>query len=273
MGLEAATYIDDLVSSNPTSSDPVSAGDDHLRLIKTVLLASLGGIDGPVLNGSGGTLASAQDFIDLFDSVAALAGGLSSAGAIVGEVRAFYGDTADIPSGWHLCDGSDGTPDMRGRMAIGGNESPAEGLPLYEGSTTGGNLPGSQVTDPAGAHTHAISIDDHELVLDNLPAHYHHVGYDNGTGMSSGPEADSSKGIKANFPNSSSDGYNLKATDGTYAAEEPDVGRTSQAGAASVTAVTHTNAAAASGGSHTHSLGAGSLPPWHAVHWIMYTGV
>jgi hypothetical protein len=37
MGLETATYISQLVDTNPTASDPVSQGDDHLRLIKSVL--------------------------------------------------------------------------------------------------------------------------------------------------------------------------------------------------------------------------------------------
>jgi len=37
MGLETATYISQLTSTNPTASDPVSQGDDHLRLIKSVL--------------------------------------------------------------------------------------------------------------------------------------------------------------------------------------------------------------------------------------------
>lgn len=38
MGLEVATYINGLVTTNPVgASDPVSQGDDHLRLLKTVL--------------------------------------------------------------------------------------------------------------------------------------------------------------------------------------------------------------------------------------------
>jgi microcystin-dependent protein len=37
MGLESATYVQDLVSTNPTTGDDVSAGDDHLRLIKAAL--------------------------------------------------------------------------------------------------------------------------------------------------------------------------------------------------------------------------------------------
>lgn len=38
MALEAATYVNDLVTTNPVgASDPKGQGDDHLRLIKTVL--------------------------------------------------------------------------------------------------------------------------------------------------------------------------------------------------------------------------------------------
>ncbi len=37
MALETATYISQLTATNPTASDPVSQGDDHLRLIKSVL--------------------------------------------------------------------------------------------------------------------------------------------------------------------------------------------------------------------------------------------
>jgi len=40
MGLEAATYVDDLTTTNPVSGDNVSQGDDHLRLLKTVLKAT-----------------------------------------------------------------------------------------------------------------------------------------------------------------------------------------------------------------------------------------
>ena len=37
MSLENPTYIDGLIVTNPTSSDPVSQGDDHLKLIKSTL--------------------------------------------------------------------------------------------------------------------------------------------------------------------------------------------------------------------------------------------
>ena len=41
MALENATHIDGLVITNPTGSDSISEGDDHIRLIKTILKASL----------------------------------------------------------------------------------------------------------------------------------------------------------------------------------------------------------------------------------------
>ncbi len=46
MGLETGTTISSFITSNPTTSDPVSQGDDHLRLIKSVLKAQFPGSGG-----------------------------------------------------------------------------------------------------------------------------------------------------------------------------------------------------------------------------------
>ena len=45
MALESANYIDELVITNPTSGDPVSQGDDQLRLIKKVVKQSFPSVD------------------------------------------------------------------------------------------------------------------------------------------------------------------------------------------------------------------------------------
>ena len=37
MALESASFISGLVDTNPTGTDAISQGDDHLRLIKSVL--------------------------------------------------------------------------------------------------------------------------------------------------------------------------------------------------------------------------------------------
>lgn len=41
MALETVSHLSDLVATNPTAGDPVSQGDDHIRNIKTALLADL----------------------------------------------------------------------------------------------------------------------------------------------------------------------------------------------------------------------------------------
>lgn len=48
MALESATYISDLVSTNPTSSDNLSQGDDHLRLLKSTIKATFPNVSGAV---------------------------------------------------------------------------------------------------------------------------------------------------------------------------------------------------------------------------------
>lgn len=71
MGLETGTYISDLVATNPTSSDPKSQGDDHLRLIKATVKATFPNVSGAVtpthteLNYVDGVTSAIQAQIDL----------------------------------------------------------------------------------------------------------------------------------------------------------------------------------------------------------------
>lgn len=48
MALETGTYISDLTITNPTSTDPKSQGDDHLRLIKSTVKATFPNVTGAV---------------------------------------------------------------------------------------------------------------------------------------------------------------------------------------------------------------------------------
>lgn len=48
MSLENPTYINGLIVTNPTSSDPVSQGDDHLKLIKSTLKNTFPNVTGAV---------------------------------------------------------------------------------------------------------------------------------------------------------------------------------------------------------------------------------
>jgi len=48
MALESTTFIDGLVATNPTGTDPRSQGDDHIRLVKSAVAATFPNIAGAV---------------------------------------------------------------------------------------------------------------------------------------------------------------------------------------------------------------------------------
>lgn len=80
-----------------------------------------------------------------------------------GIISMWAGATSSIPSGWALCDGTRGTPDLRGRFVVGADSS-------FPHKTSGGsstvylqesNLPPhrhSGYTDTDGAHNHKQGI-------------------------------------------------------------------------------------------------------------------
>lgn len=79
-----------------------------------------------------------------------------------GAIIMWYGDKA--PAGWAICDGSNGTPDLRGRFVVGADGASTEYKPNAKGGQssiklTEGNLPGHShgvelTTDVAGNHRH-----------------------------------------------------------------------------------------------------------------------
>lgn len=58
MALESSTYIDGLVATNPTGSDNIAQGDNHIRLIKETIKATFPNIAGAV-SGTHTTINSA----------------------------------------------------------------------------------------------------------------------------------------------------------------------------------------------------------------------
>ncbi len=63
MALESGTYISQLNSSNPTTSDDVAEGDDHLRLIKAVLKNQFSGLSGTT------AISASEAELNLLDGV------------------------------------------------------------------------------------------------------------------------------------------------------------------------------------------------------------
>lgn len=151
MGLEVATYINGLVISNPAGTDDRSQGDDHIRMIKSVLKNTFPNITGPI------NLTQ--------DQINAILGNLVP----VGIITMWSGAVANIPSGWKLCNGvgtiSNGSPvpNLVSRFIIG-SETNSGGN--YNIGQTGG---ASSVT-PSGV------VGDTSLTVDQIPAHTHNYG-------------------------------------------------------------------------------------------------
>ena len=82
---------------------------------------------------------------------------------IRGEIKMFSGTVADIPDGWHICDGTEGTPDLTDKFITAGTEvkEVTTGYTVSKLAQDGvmiktSNLPtDSMETDSAGSHTHS----------------------------------------------------------------------------------------------------------------------
>lgn len=148
MALESASFINQLIATNPDGTDPKGQGDDHLRLIKKVLKDTFPQFTGP--------LTGTQDAYN-----ALLGEGVTMK---PGMVVMFSGALSSIPAGWLLCNGS-GTlsnggpvPDLRDRFVIGSGGSTAH---LSRGGTD--------------THTHGVSVAGTGLTVEQMPAHRHRV--------------------------------------------------------------------------------------------------
>jgi len=78
---------------------------------------------------------------------------------ITGMIMLWSGSIASVPSGWALCNGSNGTPDLRNRFVVGAGST-------YAVDATGGSADAivvshthtfSATTSTAGAHQHNLS--------------------------------------------------------------------------------------------------------------------
>ncbi len=148
MPLESATYISDLNVANPVSTDSVAQADDHIRLIKSAIKATFPNITGPVTATQGALNAPIP----------------------TGVIVLWSGAVA--PSGWALCDGTNGTPDLRNRFVVGAGTT-------YPLGTTGGSTTSSaagshtHTESAAGSHNHGGFSGDTALTVSQIPSHTH----------------------------------------------------------------------------------------------------
>lgn len=178
MPLETALHIDDLVSTNPTSTDTAAAGDDHIRMIKAVLKRTFPGLDAPV--------------------------NLVNTTVPIGAIMIWHTTGDPWPAGWALCNGqtvarSDGagslvTPNLRGRFVrgvpVGGVAGSTGGLAISTAAAGGTHSHATSIST-APSHTHGITVSNdgaHEHVVNVATAGSH----GHGTNMASAGSHDHS---------------------------------------------------------------------------------
>ena len=186
MALESGTYINSLSSSNPAATDGLGQADDHIRLIKSTILATFPSIDAAMtanedelntLDGFTGTTADHNllsgnaaagvtsthvshlngvssniqtQLNTLTTNLATTNANLSSA-VPTGMIMMWSGASNAIPSGYVLCDGNNSTPDLRNRFVVGAGSS-------YSVGNTGGSNSVTLTVSQMPAHTHTTNI-------------------------------------------------------------------------------------------------------------------
>ena len=95
-----------------------------------------------------------------------------------GVITMWYGSVASVPSGWYLCDGTNGTPDLRSRFIVGaGGAGATYAVGSFGGSTDAivvshSHTASSTFTGSAlGTHTHTATDSGHTHVY-SLPLQY-----------------------------------------------------------------------------------------------------
>lgn len=107
---------------------------------------------------------SSGSTIGTYDNLYGIVGVQTAVGTTIptGMISLWYGSIGSVPSGWYLCDGTNGTPDLRDKFIVGAGST-------YSVASTGGSTDAivvththtatstSTVTDPGHSHTLSIS--------------------------------------------------------------------------------------------------------------------
>jgi hypothetical protein len=158
---------------------------------------------------------TASQITDFTSAVNAIVGGGSSAFAR-GMIMIYSGLLSSIGTGalagWALCDGTNGTPDLRDKFVLGAGNR-ATGI---------ANTLTSAATDTAAAHNHNVQY--HAITQAEMPSHAHYVSGASGSGSGStdtqgnhqhGNASDGNNFVTAGGSLGSGSGLGYKQTAGT----------------------------------------------------------
>ena len=234
------------------------------------------------LNKLDGVTASTAE-LNILDGLTATTSNLNTASTHYvpsGGIILWSGSTGSIPSGWFLCDGSNGTPDLRNRFVVGAGSSYAVGA-------TGGADSVTLSTSQIPSHSHSFSA-----TTGGSGSHSH--TYSGTTSLVSNDHTHNFSGTTSGVGDHTHSIPDGSGIDGAQALEAGSVTGTIQSGAAGAHSHTfsgttggasanhtHTFSGTTSGiGDHTHSVsgttgttGSGTShenrPPYYALAYIM----
>ena len=211
------------------------------------------------------TLRADLDLAELaIDDVQAGTGG----GIPVGGIILWSGSVGTIPSGWGLCDGTDGTPDLTDRFVVGAGGT-------YTPGDTGGADTVTLALSEIPAHVHSISNHVHTM------AHTHEIDPPN-TNTGAGTAHDHNIAGKIGLSSSAHDTQSHVAAAhsaaGTYSSAVPIADESDHTHAVNIAAFTSDASSAANTGDPTTNPDSGSVggggahenrPPYYALAFIM----
>ena len=139
--------------------------------------------------------------IQTYDNLYGIIGVQASSGATIpaGLISMWSGSIGSIPSGWYLCDGSNGTPNLTDRFIIGAGST-------YAVNGNGGAASVTLVTANMPAHTHTAT----STVTD--PGHTHTTSYQAYVGSGGGGIAGGSSSFSTITLNTATTGITVATT-------------------------------------------------------------
>jgi microcystin-dependent protein len=169
-----------------------------------------------------------------------------------GAIIMWFGSLLSIPTGWALCDGTNGTPDLRGRFVRGA------GGPTSLNET--GGWSGSSINvDPGGGHTHPLTIGSTALTVEQMPAHGHRIWATPGSGTAPRSLTQTTVGATGDGKDAQFSSYITTTGAGIKVLEETGGGE----------AHTHTSTLTAAS-AHQHSVPTSTIvPPYTGIYYIM----
>lgn len=88
-----------------------------------------------------------------------------------GVICMWYGAISNIPDGWALCDGTNGTPDLRDRFIVGAGGNYSEG-------NTGGQSVVALSIAQLPSHNHTSSLSLTSLTTNSAGGHTYEIYYE-----------------------------------------------------------------------------------------------